>query len=454
MFTTTMEKQKQLYRTGVTLELQYRMKQLDKLEKMLMKAIPQLLEAVRMDLRKSPVEAYMSEIIPVLEELRHTKKNLRKWIRPKGKSSTLLSPFSRYQVVAEPKGQVLIIAPFNYPIQLALIPLVSALAAGNTVILKLSEQSVHTGKLLEELLNGIYGENLVFATRVAPDQFEDLMELAYDHIFFTGSTRIGREIMKGAGSKLTTLTLELGGKSPVIIHPLANMKKAAKRIAWGKCLNSGQTCIAPDYLLVEKSVKDVLLTELRGAFQELYPNPLENEDYPKIINRRQFDRLKGYLQGEKIIFGGGFDATAMKVEPTLVDEPRLNSDLMKDEIFGPILPVLVYEGEQELVNLLAMNPDPLALYVFAEDRRFIRWVNRRISFGSGAVNDVLVQILSPTAPFGGRGASGMGSYHGEYGFAAFSHYKTLVQSPMWFDLPLRYPPYSEGLLKLLRKIYR
>lgn len=454
MFKPIMEQQKEYFWTGATLDIRNRKKQLEALDRMLADSIPEILEAVRLDLGRSPAEAYMSEIVPVINELRCASRRLKNWSGAKRTPGTILSPFSRFEVVPEPKGQVLIISPFNYPVQLALIPLISALAAGNTVLLKLSEQSAHTGRLLTELLNRTFDARIVFATSAPPDEFEDLFDLPYDHIFFTGSTRIGREIMKTAGSRLTTATLELGGKSPAIVHRTADLKKAAKRIAWGKCLNSGQTCIAPDYLLVERSVKDDLVAELKKAFRELYPDPLVNEDYSAIISKRQLSRLTGYLEGQKILHGGSFDESLLKLEPTLVDEPGPESDLLKDEIFGPILPVLSFVEEGEIAERVALNPDPLALYVFAEDKKFISRIKARIPFGSGAVNDVLVQILSTSVPFGGRGASGMGSYHGKHGFDAFSHYKTIVRSPSWFDLPLRYPPYSKKLLSLLRKLYR
>ena len=454
MFKSILDQQKEYFRTGKTLDVRFRKAQLEALDQMLAGSIPEILEGVREDLGRSPSEAYMSEIVPVINELRCATRRLKKWSRPKPRPGTILSPFSRYEIVPEPKGQVLIISPFNYPVQLALIPLISALAAGNTVILKLSEQSAHTGRILSDLLNKTFDPRIVFTTSVPPEEFEDLFELPYDHIFFTGSTRIGREILKKAGSRLTTATLELGGKSPAIVHHTADLKRAAKRIAWGKCLNSGQTCIAPDYLLVERSVKEEMVEELKRAFGELYPDPLRNEDYSAIISKRQLARLRGYLEGQAILHGGRFDEDLLKMEPTLVDEPAPDSDLLKDEIFGPILPVLSFVEEEEIVERVGLNPDPLALYVFAEDKGFISRIKRRIPFGSGAVNDVLVQILSTSVPFGGRGGSGMGSYHGKYGFDAFSHTKTIVQSPTWFDLALRYPPYPKRLLSVLRRLYK
>ncbi len=459
MFKVIFDKQREYFRAGKTLDIGERKSILRTVRKMVIDEEERILEALKLDLNKSEQEAYITELLPVLNEIDFTLKNLSGWSRKKREKGTLFSPFSTYYTTPEPKGQVLVVSPFNYPFQLTLIPLVSALAAGNTVILKVSELSSYTGKLLVELINSIFSEKLVYCTDVEPSDFADLFLLPYNHIFFTGSTRIGREIYGLGARNLSSITLELGGKSPAIVHRSANLKLAARKIVWGKFLNAGQTCIAPDYLLVDRAVREEFLELLKVEIESQLKGALQDVAYGKIINEKHFWRLVGLLDKEKVLYGGGHDESFLKIEPTLVDEPSPSSRLLSEEIFGPVLPIIYFDSEyckldsSGLLDIVGRNPEPLALYVFSEDREFVDFVLDRLPSGGCCVNDVLVHLLSVDVPFGGRGSSGLGSYHGIYGFLAFSHVKTVCLTPGWFDFSLRYYRGDlSGFVKLVKKI--
>lgn len=453
MFKETFDKQRQYFRAGGTRSLEGRLALLKKLEKMLGEGEGDFLDALKQDLGKSPQEAFSTEILPVQAELRHTMRRLRRWMRPVRKRGSLLSPFTSYAVRPEPKGQVLIIAPFNYPVQLSLMPLISVLAAGDTAILKVSEHAPTSSEALLTWIGRTFGEEMVFATDVPPEDFGDLLNQPYDHIFFTGSTRIGRKVMEQAARNLSSLTLELGGKSPVLVHSSADLPLAARRIAWGKWLNAGQSCIAPDYILVEEGIRDDLVEELKKAIVELYPEALANDAYPGLINPFHFRRVLELLDGEEVLYGGGFDESRLRIEPTLVLLQDGEGDLAREEVFGPILPIRSVKNLEEAKDIVMDHPDPLSLYVFARDEKYIRRAIREIPSGGTAVNDVLVQFLSTSTPFGGRGASGIGRYHGWYGFEAFSHFRTIARSST-LELPLRYPPYDEKGLKRMKFVSR
>lgn len=459
MFKDIFERQREYYRSGRTLDIAVRKSNITKVKKLIVDNEVRVLEALKLDLNKSEQEAYITEILPVMNEIDLVLKKLSKWSGKKRKKGTLFSPFSSYYTKAEPKGQVLVVSPFNYPFQLAMIPLVSALAAGNTVILKVSELSSHTGGLLVELLGELFRDELVFCTDVDPSGFGDLFELPYNHVFFTGSTRIGREIYCLGARNLSSMTLELGGKSPAIVHRSANLRLAARKIVWGKFLNAGQTCIAPDYILLDRSVGEEFLDLLKMEIDSQYRDALVDDSYVKIINERHFWRLVGLLDRERVYYGGGHDESSLKIEPTLVVEPTVHSRLLSEEIFGPILPIIYFDSDSDggadngILDIVGRNPEPLALYVFGEDRGFVDFVLERIPSGGCSVNDVLVHLLSVDVPFGGRGGSGLGSYHGVHGFLAFSHVRTVCRTPGWFDLSLRY--YRGGLSKfvvLLKKL--
>lgn len=438
MFREIYDSQKKYFREGSTLSKDSRIRALKSLHDMVEREQDRIIEALGEDLGKSPQEAYVTEVLPVLSEASLAVGKLPGWMKEERKKGTLLSPLSSYGIVPEPKGQVLIVAPFNYPFQLALIPLVSALAAGNTVIMKVSEISEKTGRLLVELINGTFDDKLVYCTDVDPGGFEDLLDLPYNHYFFTGSTRIGREIAGLAADNLASCTLELGGKSPAIVHKSASLREAARKIVWGKFLNVGQTCIAPDYVLVDEKVEEEFINCLKEEIKGQYGDALTDSTYPNIVSERHFSRLLGMLEEEECICGGGADRLLLKMEPTLVLSPKRESRLMREEIFGPILPIVSYGDEEEMIKIVNRNPDPLALYVFTRDRSFEKMVLSRIPSGGCCVNDVLVHLLSHDVPFGGRGTSGHGSYHGKRGFLCFSHEKTVCRTPWWMDFALRY----------------
>ncbi|KAF0091914.1 MAG: aldehyde dehydrogenase (NAD+) [Fusobacteria bacterium] len=459
MFKEVFEGQREYFRSGKTYDIEVRKSIIKVVRKKIIDQESRILEALKLDLNKSEQEAYITEILPVMNEIDYTLKHLSKWGRKKRLKGTLFSPFSSYYTIAEPKGQVLVVSPFNYPFQLTLIPLVSALAAGNTVILKVSEISSHTGRLLVELFGALFSEELVFCTDVDPSGFDDLFELPYNHVFFTGSTRIGREIYCLGARYLSSMTLELGGKSPAIVHRSANLKLAARKIVWGKFLNAGQTCIAPDYLLVDRSVRAEFLNLLIEEIKSQLNSALDNEAYGKIVSEKHFWRLVGLLEREKVFYGGGHDESTLKIEPTLVEDISHNSRLLSEEIFGPVLPVLYFDDDgdgdalgNKVLDVVGRNPEPLALYVFSEDRFFVDFVVNRVRAGGCCVNDVLVHLLSVDVPFGGRGSSGLGSYHGVHGFLAFSHVKSVCRTPGWFDLSMRYERGSlSKFVKLLKK---
>ncbi|MDD2371189.1 MAG: aldehyde dehydrogenase family protein [Firmicutes bacterium] len=452
MYREIFAKQKEYFIGGNTLDIEGRKAALINIKKMIIKYESDILEALKLDLNKSPQEAYITEILPAMTELDYAIKNIKKWTNEKKCKGTIFSPFSSYSVKMEPKGVVLIVSPFNYPFQLSLIPVISAIAAGNTLIMKVSELSSYTGRLLVKMFNSTFEPELIYCTDVEPDNFEDLFELEYNHIFFTGSTRIGKEIY-GLGKKnLATMTLELGGKSPVIVHKSANLKLAARKIIWGKFLNGGQTCIAPDYLLVDKSIRVEFISLLVEEIKTQFNNALMDDTFVKIIHKRHFARLVELIDGMKVAFGGAYDESTLKFEPTIIEEPPINSRLMREEIFGPILPIMYFENSDEILEIVKKNPDPLALYIFSEDKGFNKFIIDSIPSGGCCINDVLVHLMSVDAPFGGRGNSGLGNYHGLYGFKTFSHEKCICRSQGWFDMKLRYLRGDlSGFINILKK---
>ncbi len=438
MFAEIFEDQKVYFKQGNTLSLAGRKAVLNDIKKMIIEEEERILEALKFDLNKSPQEAYITEILPVMTELDYALKNIKKWTKEKSCKRNLFSPLSSFSVKPEPKGQVLIVSPFNYPFQLSLAPVIAAVVAGNTIILKVSETSSKVGSLLVELFNTRFESRLLYCTDVDTDDFEDLFEQKYDHIFFTGSTTIGKKIYGLGAKNIASMTLELGGKSPTIVHKSANLKLAARKIVWGKFLNAGQTCIAPDYLLVDSAIKNEFLGYLVEEIKVQFNEALVDETYVKIINKKHFERLVELIEGMDIFYGGGHDESSMKIEPTIVEEPPVHSRLMREEIFGPILPILYFDNKEDILNVINRNPDPLALYIFTEDKSFEDFMITNVASGGCCVNDVIMHLLSEDVPFGGRGKSGLGSYHGIYGFKAFSHEKTICRSPGWFDIKLRY----------------
>lgn len=446
--------QKEYFQSGATLPLEFRLAQLRSLYRGIKRFEPQILEALRSDLGKSAEESYMSEIGMCLTEIRHTARHLREWSRPQRVPTPLMHFPGSSRIVREPRGVCLIIAPWNYPFLLAVGPMISAIAAGNCVTLKPSEYAPATAAVLEKMLDVCFEGR--FCRTVTGGAEVSAAETArpYDMIFFTGSTAVGRKVMAAAAQNLTPVVLELGGKSPCIVDETADLPVAAARIIWGKCLNSGQTCVAPDYVLVARSRKDALIREMQKAICRFYgEDPCENSAYPRIVNERHFDRLAAMLPEDPAV-GGRVDRESLRIEPTLI-ETTLNdqSPLMTEEIFGPLLPIVPYDNIHEALVYILSRPRPLALYLFSRNRKLQRRVVETIPFGGGCINDTISHITTPYLPFGGTGDSGMGAYHGRCGYETFTHAKSILSKPFRPDLPVRYPPLT-GKLDLLHKILR
>ena len=446
--------QKEYFQSGATLPLEFRLAHLRSLYRGIKRFEPQILEALRSDLGKSAEESYMSEIGMCLTEIRHTARHLREWSRPQRVPTPLMHFPGSSRIVREPRGVCLIIAPWNYPFLLAVGPMISAIAAGNCVTLKPSEYAPATAAVLEKMLDVCFEGR--FCRTVTGGAEVSAAETArpYDMIFFTGSTAVGRKVMAAAAQNLTPVVLELGGKSPCIVDETADLPVAAARIIWGKCLNSGQTCVAPDYVLVARSRKDALIREMQKAICRFYgEDPCENSAYPRIVNERHFDRLAAMLPEDPAV-GGRVDRESLKIEPTLI-ETTLNdqSPLMTEEIFGPLLPIVPYDNIHEALGYILSRPRPLALYLFSRNRKLQRRVVETIPFGGGCINDTISHITTPYLPFGGTGDSGMGAYHGRCGYETFTHAKSILSKPFRPDLPVRYPPLT-GKLDLLHKILR
>lgn len=446
--------QKEYFQSGATLPPKFRLAQLRSLYRGIKRFEPQILEALRSDLGKSAEESYMSEIGMCLTEIRHTARHLREWSRPQRVPTPLMHFPGSSRIVREPRGVCLIIAPWNYPFLLAVGPMIPAIAAGNCVTLKPSEYAPATSAVLEKILDVCFEGR--FCRTVTGGAEVSAAETArpYDMIFFTGSTAVGRKVMAAAAQNLTPVVLELGGKSPCIVDETADLPVAAARIIWGKCLNSGQTCVAPDYVLVARSRKDALIREMQKAICRFYgEDPCENSAYPRIVNERHFDRLAAMLPEDPAV-GGRVDRESFKIEPTLI-ETTLNdqSPLMTEEIFGPLLPIMPYDNIHEALGYILSRPRPLALYLFSRNRKLQRRVVETIPFGGGCINDTISHITTPYLPFGGTGDSGMGAYHGRCGYETFTHAKSILSKPFRPDLPVRYPPLT-GKLDLLHKILR
>lgn len=410
----------------------------------------EIVDALYLDFKKSEYESVMTETSIVISELKRTIKNINYWAKPQHVTPALLNFPSSSKIYKEPYGAVLIIAPWNYPYQLALVPLIGAIAAGNTVVLKPSELTPNTSKITKEIIESVFDKKLVAVVEGGVDVSTELLAERWDYIFFTGSVQVGKIVAKAAARFLTPVTLELGGKNPCIIDKTANIKLAAKRIVWGKFINGGQTCIAPDYLLIHKSVKDDFVSCFKSEIEIAYgKNPEDSKDYPRIVNQRNFDRLASMLENETFLVGGKTNREDNYIAPTLIDEPSLDSEVMKGEIFGPISPVISYETEKDLENIIHKYEKPLALYVFSGNKKFANKMITKYSFGGGTINDTTVHFANHHLPFGGVGESGIGSYHGKQTFDLFSHKKGVTRRYNWLDLPMRYAPYK-GKLKTLK----
>ena len=452
---TIVNKQREFFLTGQSRNENFRLRSLNKLREGLDLYKERIVEALKKDLNKSEFESHMSELMLIYDEIKFAEKNLLDWMKPEREITPMAALPGKSYTVYEPLGVNLIISPWNYPVMLTLDPLVGAIAAGNTAVIKVSAKSKYTGDVLRDMLNNTFPSDYIYVIDNEETSKDDLLDQNYDHIFFTGSSKVGKSIMKKASENLTKVTLELGGKSPCIVDETANIKLAAKRIVWGKLLNAGQTCVAPDYILAHKDIKDELMLELKTYILEFFgPNPIDNPDYPKIIDGKAFDRLYSLLLNQNIYFGGRVDRTSEKIEPTIVDGVDFSNKLMEEEIFGPIFPILVYDDLFVLINKLKTFDKPLALYMFSEDESHIDRVMYDLSYGNGWVNDTIMQITSTYLEFGGVGKSGMGGYHGKFGFMNFSNRKSVMDRATSVDINLRYPPFAKGqtsVIKLLEK---
>jgi len=448
------ERQKQYFRTGETRSVPFRREQLIKLREAVLRFEPQLLAALKEDLNKSEQEAYTTEIGIVLSEIRTALRYVRRWSKPERARTPMTHFGASSRIVPEPYGTALIIGPWNYPVNLMLVPVVSAIAAGNTIVMKPSEMAPATSRALAALVRETFRPEYVTLIEGEASVSTELLKRPFDHIFFTGSPQVGRIVMEAAAKQLIPVTLELGGKSPCIVHKDARLSLAAKRVVYGKLTNAGQTCVAPDYLLVHREAKAALLKEIESVVETFYgQDPIRDPDYGRIVNERHYRRLLGYLADGRIAYGGQTDDASLKIAPTLLEDVSPNSKVMREEIFGPILPILEYESTEELLSIVRQNPKPLALYVFSENKQFQQDIIREVPFGGGCVNDTLMHLGTPYLPFGGVGTSGIGSYHGEHGFRTFSHYKSVLKQTSRFDFPFRYPKAKNGL-NIIRKLLR
>lgn len=444
--------QQDFFRMGKTHQLEFRLGVLRKLRKVIAEREDEILKALATDFGKPAFEAYASEIGFIYDEIDHLIKHLKSWAKAKRVPSPLSSWPSRSYIIPQPKGICLIIAPWNYPFQLLLAPMAAALAAGNTVFLKPPEQTPATSNLVSQILSENFDQELVCVIqgdghKVVPPLME---KFRFDHVFFTGSTAVGRSIARLAAPKLVPCTLELGGKSPALIDKSANLKVAARRIAFGKWLNAGQTCVAPDYLLVERPILEEFLAILKETIEAFYPEgALNSPHYTALIHEPHYQKLISYLQEGELVFGGEKDASKRKLAPSIILEPNLDSPLMQEEIFGPILPILSFDFHEEARQIIDQNPKPLAFYLFTSDKNSEKYW-KQLPFGGGAINNTIIHLANPDLPFGGIGNSGYGHYHGKFGFDTFSHQKSIMKTSTWFDLKQKYPPYGEKAYKLVK----
>lgn len=412
--------------------------------------------ALYQDLRKSEYEAFGSETGQVLKEIEFTIKHLDQWAKPQSVSTPLMFLPSSSRIYRDPLGSVLVIAPWNYPILLTLSPLISAIAGGNTVVVKPSEEAQQTAWVIEKIIHSAFASSYVHVVQgVGGEVIPAMMEaVRFDHVFFTGSTFVGQKIMEMAAKKLVPVTLELGGKSPCIVDASANLEYTAKKIVWSKLMNAGQTCVAPDYVLVHHSVKQPLLEKtVENISKMLGEDPQQSVDFGRIINNKRFSKLVSYLEQGKIVSGGRHDETDLYLEPTIMEGVDISDPVMQEEIFGPILPIITYKDRQEVVDWVEKNPFPLSLYIYADDVEVQEYYISRIRFGGSCINNGIIHLGNPHLPFGGVGYSGVGQYHGKFGFEAFTRPKSVLHSRSWFDVPVWYAPYK-GKTSLLKKIFK
>lgn len=449
------ERQEKFFRSGTTLDTGFRLEVLKKLRELIRGSDKAINEALRLDLGKSPFETYASEQGLVLQEIGLMLRNLKRWSAPQRVYTPAVHWFARSYYLNQPYGRVLVISPWNYPFQLLFIPLVGAVAAGNCVLAKPSRHAVHTSRLMQKIISENFDPQHIAIIEGGGETNRILLETSFDYIFFTGSTSIGKKVMEAASQNLTPFSLELGGKSPVIIEPDVHPAQTARRIFWGKLLNAGQSCVAPDYLLVHEDIRDSLIREMDAYLKSVYgPDIKSNPDYARIINVPNAERLARLLEGKKVLIGGQCDPGERYIAPTLVEIDDPEDDLLQEEIFGPILPLVTYRRLEEALSIIQGKPRPLALYIFTRSGKTRQKIIRSTQSGSGGINETVVHFVNPYLPFGGVGKSGMGRYHGKYSFDTFSYKRSFLDKATWLDVPVRYPPYRDFKVRLIKKLIR
>ena len=451
---TLIARQRAYFAQNGTLPLEFRRKALDRLERAIVQREGEINDALRADLGKSASESYMCEIGMTLSELRFMRSHLRAFARTRRVLTPLAQFHASSYTVRDPYGVVLIMSPWNYPFMLTMEPLVGALAAGNCCVVKPSAYAPATSAVIGKLIADCFPPEHVCVVEGGRAENQALLHQTFDYIFFTGGVTVGREVMRCASEHLTPVTLELGGKSPCIVDSTAKVKLAARRIAFGKLLNCGQTCVAPDYLLVDRRVEGELIACLAQEFERMAPDALRNDSYVHMISRKHFDRVMGLIDPAKVALGGHGDEQTLRIEPTILRSVRAEDPVMQEEIFGPVLPVLTYDTLDEAIAFVRSRPHPLALYFFSEDKAAQRRILREAAFGGGCINDTIIHLATSRMGFGGVGQSGMGSYHGQKSFDTFSHEKSIVDKKTWMDMPVRYMPYTKLKGKLLRIFLR
>lgn len=449
------ENQRSFFQSHVTHDISFRIEGLKKLKAAIKDFEKEICTALYKDLNRSEFDSYATEIGFIYQEISHAIENVKEWSEPRDVSTPAVHWPASSTVYPQPRGVTLTIGPWNYPFQLVISPLVGALAAGNTAILKPSEMALEVSKVIAAMIKKHFVPEYVAVVEGGIAETTALLKERFEYIFFTGGKVVGQVVLEAAAKHLTPVTLELGGKSPCIVDDEVNMDIAARRITWGKFFNAGQTCVAPDYLLLPKSLEVKFLERMRHYINKFYSvNPLKNTQYGKIINERHFTRLKGLMDEGKIEIGGKVDDKNCKIEPTVIGNVSLSSKIMADEIFGPLLPVITYDGLDEAISLVKNHPNPLALYFFSKNKKHQERIIKEIPFGGGCINDTLVHLGVPDLPFGGIMESGMGGYHGKFSFDTFSHYKGILKKSFLVDVPVRYPPATSGRIKILKQLMK
>lgn len=438
-----------------TFDVNYRIKYLKRLKSVILEYEQEIYQALKKDLAKSVSESYMCEVGLTLAELSYQIKHIKRWNRTKRHRTDLANFHGKSYSVFEPYGVVLVMAPWNYPFMLTMEPLIGAIAAGNCVVAKPSAYSPATSSVIKKILDKVFKEEYVAVVEGGRAENTELLEQKFDYIFFTGGVTVGKLVMEKASKHLTPVSLELGGKSPCIIDKTANLKLAAKRLAFGKYLNLGQTCVAPDYLLIDKDIKDEFLKIFIATVKKMYgEHPLDNENYGKMINEKHYTRVMGLIDQKKVVFGGIGRDDELRIEPTILDHVTAEDAVMQEEIFGPVLPILTYNKMEEAVKFIEKRPHPLALYIFSNDKKVQKFFTEKLAFGGGCINDTVLHLATSRMGFGGVGNSGMGSYHGIKSFQTFTHEKSILRKYNWIDMPMRYQPYRNLYDKVIRMFLR